>query len=212
MDDLVKKGELSDADRIKVLDELENVAEIKTGANISELIGKYGKLVRKGDESLKVAYKNGYRKFLSEVHTPELSKKFGDDFLKKIPKPKNKLTYLKRRRTIYLNNKKGTFFEELFQKTYGGIKPKGAMGKPPRYVDNILDNVAKELKSGYIKNSKSFKEQIKKDIEILLQPQKFEINKYEWHILDGIDDNALKFIQDQAKKNGVLDKIEIIIY
>ncbi|WP_417558506.1 hypothetical protein [Mesoflavibacter zeaxanthinifaciens] len=63
MDDLVKKGELSDADRIKVLDELENVAEVKLLRHEPKIIiGKYSKrsfdINNCGGEILNLNWKN----------------------------------------------------------------------------------------------------------------------------------------------------------
>ena len=57
-----------------------------------------------------------------------------------------------------------------------------------------------------------FEKQIRKDINILSQELSIDINRIEWHLFEGIDESALKFIQEIAKENNVLDKVKIVLY
>lgn len=136
---------------------------------------------------------------------------FEPDYLKKEPKPKSKKLYFQKRQQLYINTEKGKAFEKIFTELNGGIKPNKGFGKPPRFIDNLKDGIAKELKSGFIKNSKSFKDQVIKDITIL-RNKTGGVKKIEWHFVNGVDENALKFIYDEAKKSNVLEYINIIIY
>jgi len=87
-------------------------------------------------------------------------------------------------------------------------------GDGARYVDNLLDGTAREIKSGKITlNGADFQRQIKKDIEIISQARSSDIQKIEWHALDGIDDNALQFIRTEMTKQGVSpDLFKVVIY
>lgn len=67
-----------------------------------------------------------------------------------------------------------------------------------RLFDNVLDETAREVKSGPVSFNK-YKDQIMKDIEILQNKLADGIDKIEWHCFDGVDDafenqlkNALK--------------------
>ncbi len=58
-----------------------------------------------------------------------------------------------------------------------------------------------------------FQRQVKKDIEIIAQSRSSDVSKIEWHALDGIDDNALKFIQEEMTKQGLSAKsFKVVIY
>jgi len=76
------------------------------------------------------------------------------------------------------------------------------------------DGTAREIKSGKITlNGADFQRQIKKDIEIISQARSSDIQKIEWHALDGIDDNALQFIRTEMTKQGVSpDLFKVVIY
>jgi hypothetical protein len=40
-----------------------------------------------------------------------------------------------------------------------------------------------------------------------------DVSKIEWHALDGIDDNALKFIRDEMTKQGVsANSFKVVVY
>ncbi|CAM3178868.1 hypothetical protein [Flavobacterium frigoris] len=70
-----------------------------------------------------------------------------------------------------------------------------------RYFDNVLDETAREVKSGPVTLSK-YKDQILKDIEILNQNlTNNQISKIEWHCFDGVDtDEINKFINANLRK------------
>ncbi|CAA9203303.1 hypothetical protein FLACOL7796_04688 [Flavobacterium collinsii] len=106
--------------------------------------------------------------------------------------------------------------EEEFQLLEGGLKPKKGIktsdGK--RYFDNVLDEIAREVKSGPVTLSK-YKDQILKDIEILNQNLTAgQITKIEWHCFNEVDREVIeKFIKDNLRKE-LKDKrvFEIINY
>lgn len=130
---------------------------------------------------------------------------------------KNKLKrelYLQRRKQAFINFGKGNALEKIFLRMEGGIKPVNSIKTAftHRFPDNIKNGISRELKSGYIKHTKMFEKQIRKDINILSQELSIDINRIEWHLFEGIDESALKFIQEIAKENNVLDKVKIVLY
>lgn len=127
----------------------------------------------------------------------------------KLPKEKWEQRY----KTLYKNRKIGKLTEEQFQLLMGGAKPTKSIttsdGK--RYFDNVLEGVAREVKSGSVTLSK-YKDQILKDIEILNQNlTNNQISKIEWHCFNEVNEIEInKFIQDnlrQELKNTEVFKI-----
>lgn len=101
------------------------------------------------------------------MKTPDFLKKLEDGFAKYKGKL-SRVDWESRYKTLYKNREIGKLTEEQFQLLEGGLKPKKGIttsdGK--RYFDNVLENTAREVKSGPITLSNS-KQQILKDIEIL---------------------------------------------
>lgn len=145
---------------------------------------------------------------------PSIQKQFQIDLEKKKPKPKNAELYLKRRKQSYINFKKGKIFEDIFKRYNGGAKPDFSIKTAftHRFSDNIKGIVARELKSGYVKMNKGFQKQVKKDINILANKISSQVEKVEWHIIEGIDEACVKYIQTMAREKNVLNQITIILY
>ncbi len=109
--------------------------------------------------------------------------------------------YFKKYDTLAINRKIGAITEETFQELLGG-EPKNFWpivngNKVLRKVDNFLDNVAREIKSGPLKNSKFIREQIEKDIELARTKLDLDI---EWHLFGS--PNNQKLIQE-LRDNGI---------
>lgn len=115
----------------------------------------------------------------------------------------SKAEWENRYKTLYKNREIGKLTEEQFQLLEGGLKPKKGIttsdGK--RYFDNVLENTAREVKSGSVTLSK-YKDQILKDIEILNQNlTNNQISKIEWHCFDEVNEIEInKFIQENLRK------------
>lgn len=110
---------------------------------------------------------------------------------------------------------KGAIAEETFLDLEKGLKPDFAIqtSDGPRYIDNLLDGTARELKSGKIALTEAFKRQVRKDLEIIKQELSLDIDRIEWHALDGIDDSALKFIREEMDVVGLgTDLFKVIVY
>lgn len=77
----------------------------------------------------------------------------------------------------------------------------------------LVNDTARELKSGKITNTAEFQRQVRKDIQIVKNQLDDQVIKIEWHALDGIDDNALKFIREEMTKVGLsADKFTVVVY
>lgn len=94
--------------------------------------------------------------------------------------------------TLYKNRKIGKIGEDTFKDFMDGYKPpksyKSTGGKD-RYIDNFKPNTktAREIKTGKVNDTKSIRAQIEKDLDILANKDITEIQKIEWHFLDGLD-------------------------
>jgi hypothetical protein len=121
--------------------------------------------------------------------------------------------YIKKVKTLIVNKEKGKRLEELFLKLNKGIKPDKATVTvhTKRFVDNVINNTGRELKSGYVKNTEAFQKQFKKDVDIMFK-EIDDITKYEWHCFGGISDDALEWALDYANKFQVSNKVKFIIY
>jgi hypothetical protein len=81
-----------------------------------------------------------------------------------------------------------------------------------RETNNNKGNTARELKSGKISLTDAFKRQVRKDIEII-KAQGDLVDKVEWHALNDIDNDALKFIRDEMTLKGVsANDIKVVVY
>lgn len=184
----------------------------KDGVAVASMI-LGGSLVTKGGDALENSVKKTGDKVKGAIKDKldEIEKYFGtkewtDRVANRFGKYKGDLTeadWLKRYKTLYTNRTIGKLTEDEFQILEGGLKPKKAIttsdGK--RYFDNVLDETAKEVKSGPVTLSK-YKDQILKDIEILNNDlTNGKVSKIEWHCFDGVDKDAIeKFVQNNLNK------------
>jgi hypothetical protein len=157
--------------------------------------------------------KDAIKKKLTEIEkyfsTEEFLKRIDDRF----SKYKGLLTkdeWIKRYKTLYKNREIGKLTEEEFQLLEGGLKPKKGIttsdGK--RYFDNVLDETAREVKSGPITLTNS-KQQILKDIEIIKQDlTQGQIKKIEWHCFEEVEKETIEnFIKVSLKDKSNLFEI-----
>ena len=79
-----------------------------------------------------------------------------------------------------------------------------------RKVDNLIDGVAKEIKSGQLKSSDFIENQLRKDIEMLLD-NKIPVKRIEWHLFDGADKNMIEKLESLRDTFGK-DKFDFINY
>jgi hypothetical protein len=165
-------------------------------------------------EALSSQYKN-IDEFLAST---EYAQKVSSDFVKYQAKGglADLASYTSKHKVITQNRMTGKIAEDVFKTFESGIKPRKAIqtSDGARYVDNLLDGTAREIKSGKITlNGSDFQRQIKKDIEIIKQQLSSDVYKIEWHALDGIDDNALQFIRAEMTSQSVSpDLFKVVIY
>ncbi len=101
--------------------------------------------------------------------------------------------------TLYRNKKIGKITEETFQNLLSGaprrfnvdITINGILKNSRRDADNVLGNVAREIKSGYLKLTPEIKTQILKDMEIMRR-DKFKI---EWHLFGGGETKVVNLLE-----------------
>lgn len=99
--------------------------------------------------------------------------------------------------TLMANKAKGADAENKFKSDFGGTKPVEPVKTPytNRYVDNMKDGVAREVKSGDVKLTDDIKVQIKKDAYL----QRFEDTPVEWHFYGNPD----KAVIQELNKAGI---------
>ncbi|WP_029285868.1 hypothetical protein [Pedobacter sp. R20-19] len=163
-------------------------------------------------EALSLKYKNVDEFLVSTEYTSKVS----TDFVKYQARggALDLAKYTTKHRVITGNRMRGKIAESVFLDLEKGLKPDFGVQTSDgvRYIDNLLNGTARELKSGKITNTAEFQRQVKKDIEILVSDDEL-VRKIEWHALDGIDDSALKFIREQMTSKGVNPlRFKIVIY
>ena len=116
-----------------------------------------------------------------------------------------------RYKVLYKNRDKGKIAEEKFNDLMGAdaTQLEIQVGNSKRYVDNVLNGTAREIKSGKVSWS-AYKEQVLKDIEIVSQ-KLGGIDKIEWHCFDDIDAKFLENLKDELKKYNLTDFDFVII-
>ena len=181
--------------------------------NIDKLVEEYGSIIKKGKLTFRRKFDYELKKIERNANLPSTKRKFKNDFKKKKRKISLEI-YLIKRKTLYINVEKGKKAEQLFLKLYKGLKPNTSIKTAftNRFTDNVLKGVGKEIKSGFIKNTKSFQKQVLKDIDIVKRKLNSNVTSVEWHLLNGIDEEAIEFIITNANDKGVLDLFKIIIY
>ncbi len=122
--------------------------------------------------------------------------------------------YTNKHKVITGNRMRGEISESVFQDLEKGFKPEFSIptSDGPRFVDNLLGNTARELKSGKISLTDAFKRQVRKDLEII-KAQGDLVDKVEWHALNGIENDALKFVRDEMTLKGVsASDFKVVVY
>ncbi|WP_163273512.1 hypothetical protein [Dysgonomonas sp. 511] len=190
-------------------------------------IGKDGVLVvsmamgagflSKADDAVEKSVKETgeYVKNALKKELDELNKYFNtQDFVKRLNdrwgKYKGALSRAEwetRYKQLIINRKLGKVGEEAYQDIAGGVKPRKAVKTSDgnRHFDNVLDDTAREVKTGPVSFNK-YKDQIMKDIDILSNDRTNGLIKnIEWHCFDGVDDAFEKQLKDVIKKAGLPD-------
>jgi hypothetical protein len=148
------------------------------------------------------------------MKTPDFAKKMDDAFSKYKNRAGDlavsKVDWEAKYRTLYKNREIGKLTEEEFQLLEGGVPKTFKFNGEIRKVDNLIDGVAKEIKSGKLKSSEFIENQLRKDIEILRR-QNVPVNKIEWHLFDGADINMIKKLELLRDTFGK-DKFDFINY
>jgi hypothetical protein len=199
----------------------ELIAKIPKVAKVAEEVGKAAKLPEKAKNFLKVRYAGKLGKAGAKIlegiekgkvaieaylKSAEHLNKRAAAFKKYLARggKKSKAAYEKLYDTLTRNRLVGHLAEEQFKLFMKGT-PKSywvrVAGKNVlRKVDNVLGNVAREIKSGPLKLTPFIEKQILKDIELI----RTKGLKVEWHLLAGGDSKAIAAL----KKAG----IDVIIY
>lgn len=170
------------------------------------------KFVGIGNKSFKDLFKKELDAIKVLTNTAEFLKEAEARFAKK-PRKIPLQEYIRKHTQRVQNVTKGGKAEELYKKMFGGDKAVKSIktAYTNRFIDNIKDNIGREIKSGLVKNGKGFQKQFSKDIDIIRRTRA-GIDTYEWHCMDGIDEDALLWAFDFAKRNGVEHKIKFIMY
>jgi len=167
--------------------------------------------VKDTGEKIKDAIKKKLDDIEKFMKTPDFAKKLEDAFGRyrgKFSKEKWEEKY----KTLFKNREKGAITENKFEELMGSdathLEIQTGNGK--RYVDNVLDGVGKEIKSGNVSWS-VYKEQVLKDIDIIKNQLSKDVRKIEWHCFDEVDDSFIKNVKDEIKKAGLKESDFLII-
>lgn len=218
--DAIKNGKLVEWLKEKILSLFEGSLDNIASASVDDLIKKYGKeFIEKGKVRFRQDFESKLYHIGKDADSFSNSMQWKRDFLSKTHKISEE-AYLRLRKMQYINFEKGKIAEQIFEKLYGGIKQTESIvtAYTKRFIDNVANNTAKEIKSGFIKNTKAFQKQVKKDIDILARKLDDDIKEVEWHIMEDIDEKALDFIVDEIKRVekatnvNVKSKFKIILY
>jgi hypothetical protein len=217
LDDVLADLEKMAKDAGKTLDDY--LDWLAKNSGIGKFLTKYGKNIKYGDDIFLQTFKAQLKGLNINGKIVKFKKRAQRMFNSK----KRTISFVEYERwvTIIIRNKeKGALAERLFLNIFKGIKP--SRGEKTlltwRYIDNILQGIARELKSGKVilgnkgkpeKGLQCFETQFAKDCEIIFRK---EYDLYEWHCLNGIDEKALKWALEYAEKMKILDKIKFVIY
>lgn len=168
----------------KKVDDLQNA---RHAGKLNKQMQKVTKGVEKGRPAIETFLK-------SQQHLQERASAWAA-YVKKGGK-KSKATWEKMYDTLTRNRKVGKLAEEQFELVMGGKKKTFEMPSGTRYVDNYLNGVAREVKSGYTKLTPFIKRQIVKDVELI----KLGGVKVEWHLLAGADSKVIAVLQKAGIK------------
>ena len=169
---------------------------------------------KKAIEYIGKTVKKAISKKIVEVDNFMLTPEFKQILTTYWNKYKGKLPYDKwedKFKTLYRNREIGTITEETFNKLMGAnaVQLEIQVGNTTRIIDNVLDGVAREVKSGKVTWSK-YKNQVMKDIEIIYQ-KLGGIKKVEWHCFDEVDPKFIQNVKAEIQKAGLKESDFIII-
>lgn len=140
------------------------------------------------------AFMRAYARVYSRVYVRLLEKQIENRIQELVKNYTGKLAkdlYEKKVRTIFHNRLQGKITEKVFNQLLGGTGRtyKVAVGGKTvtRYVDNVIGNVAREVKSGPLKLNPFIKQQILKDAQLI---KDFGL-RVEWHLFAGGQQTAI---------------------
>lgn len=136
------------------------------------------------------------------MKTPDF-KNLLDDAWKRYKGKLSREKWEERYKTLYKNKGKGKIAEDTFNDLMGAdaIQLEIQVGNSKRYVDNVLNGTAREIKSGKVSWS-AYKDQVLKDIDIV-KAQLKDISKVEWHCFDGVDQSFIDNVKTELQKAGL---------
>jgi hypothetical protein len=147
------------------------------------------------------------------MKTPDFAKKLEDAFGRykgKLSKEKWEEKY----KILFKNRGKGAIAEDKFNDLMGAdaTQLEIQVGNSKRYVDNVLNGAAREIKSGKVSWS-AYKDQVMKDIQIVKEKLDERVQKIEWHCFDEVDQSFINNVKIELQKAGLSeDKFIIIKY
>ncbi len=197
-------------------DEIANDLETKVASTVNTAGNLWDDIILRGNIGVVEALSSQYKNIDEFLAGAEYATKVSSDFVKYQARggTLDLLKYTNKHKVITGNRMRGKIAETVFQDLEKGIKPDFSIptSDGPRFVDNLLNNTARELKSGKISLTDAFKRQVRKDLEII-KAQGDLVDRVEWHALDGIDNDALKFIRDEMNLKGVnATDFKVVVY
>lgn len=164
------------------------------------------KNVDEGVDNVGKKVKDAIQKKLDDIDefmkTPDF-KNLLDDAWKRYKGKLSREKWEERYKTLYKNKGKGKIAEDTFNDLMGAdaIQLEIQVGNSKRYVDNVLNGTAREIKSGKVSWS-AYKDQVLKDIDIV-KAQLKDISKVEWHCFDGVDQSFIDNVKTELQKAGL---------
>ena len=170
---------------------------------------------KKAIEYIGKTVKKAISKKIVEVDNFMLTPEFKQILTTYWNKYKGKLPYDKwedKFKTLYRNREIGTITEETFNKLMGSnaVQLEIQVGNSKRVIDNVLNGVAREVKSGKVTCSK-YNDQVMKDIKIIKDNLSDKVDKIEWHCFDEVDPKFIQNVKAEVQKAGLKESDFIII-
>ncbi|SQA94913.1 fibronectin type III domain-containing protein [Capnocytophaga ochracea] len=170
---------------------------------------------KKAIEYIGKTVKKAISKKIVEVDNFMLTPEFKQILTTYWNKYKGKLPYDKwedKFKTLYRNREIGTITEETFNKLMGSnaVQLEIQVGNSKRVIDNVLNGVAREVKSGKVTWSK-YNDQVMKDIKIIKDNLSDKVDKIEWHCFDEVDPKFIQNVKAEVQKAGLKESDFIII-
>ena len=170
---------------------------------------------KKAIEYIGKTVKKAISKKIVEVDNFMLTPEFKQILTTYWNKYKGKLPYDKwedKFKTLYRNREIGTITEETFNKLMGSnaVQLEIQVVNSKRVIDNVLNGVAREVKSGKVTCSK-YNDQVMKDIKIIKDNLSDKVDKIEWHCFDEVDPKFIQNVKAEVQKAGLKESDFIII-